>query len=71
MSIVNTNPKNDALLVLQIMVNSSGDTQFSKEWITGKITEVAKHKDPHKLLNGSDYARYLQVKDSTKYSPLQ
>jgi hypothetical protein len=63
----NPNPKNDALIVLQIMLNSCPVATFNKNWMAGKIAEVAATKDPYKLLKGTDYTDYLNAKQKPIY----
>lgn len=60
-------PKGDALLVLSIMIHSCPDAEFNKDWMRDKMLQVAKHKDPCKLLTGRDYTAYMTAKDRQKW----
>ena len=66
---INVNPKIDALNVLLIMIESNENV--TKEWVISKVIEVMKNKEPHKLLTGADYAKYMTRKTDVKYSRLQ
>lgn len=63
----NTNPKNDALAVLSILCVGCEDAQFNKDFVLAKINEIMNAPEPHHLLRGADYTRFMQMKDKTHY----
>lgn len=64
---INPNPKNDALLVLVIMIKNSKE-EFNKMWVLEKITQIKKHKEPFKLLVGKDYTEFMRIKNQKQYT---
>ncbi len=67
MSMTNVNPKNDALLAFEILINSQPGEEVSKKWLKEKLQVLCKTEEPYKMLTGSDYTAYMTRKDQPQY----